>query len=110
MRDLRNPYSALKYLLEREYARIGFDRNTGRLSYKDNTGDGSWEESMADRNNWVREEMSTCCIRHSIKDRSANYCSNCGVGVNGIVTWINIERIEYQDSISEKVGKEYLLE
>ena len=76
---MRNPNDVVKFLHYHNYdsaKRITDER----IAYRDGSGDGFWENYVAYKYGWVREEIGKCCIKTSAKSKEINFCRSCGVG------------------------------
>lgn len=89
MADLKIPEMVVAYLISKGYKKphVVSPRGNPVISFAENFGDGSWEKVIAYMNNWAPQERLICCRFFSQDKPESNYCSQCGAGINGTVTY-----------------------
>jgi len=65
--------------MEHKYDTILALETQGMVSFASESGDGEWE-AYADLHKWMYKENNDCCLPQK---EIANFCDQCGAGVNG---------------------------
>lgn len=109
MEDLRDPELARDFLKENGYVLTrGCNHDVPHITYKTRTGNGLWEgdadnPGVASENGWNRREKSTCCAYNEKQKIGANYCGDCGNGINGNVMWVRMNEEDDFDRLIEEL-------
>ncbi len=88
MKNLRNPLDAKKYLKAHDYEDVLVPcQEKPRISFRDGSGDETWENDVAEINDWQRDERGDCCFESQNLDNNTRYCAQCGIGINKTVSY-----------------------
>lgn len=88
-RSLEDADSAMRYLSSEGYVGIKREGTLVKpvISHMANPIPGEWENHVAGENGWIMAERGDCCLRMMGKDKDARFCSQCGIGIRGVISW-----------------------
>jgi len=87
MTDCKDLKSAEKYLVGHNYLEVQAHEANQTVGYKGKSGDETWESGVAAENDWFKQEPSKCCLKNAKLGSNFRYCSDCGTGINGTLSW-----------------------
>ena len=90
------------YLVEHSYKSIIKQETGDMISFVRATGDDSWESEYSAQNGWSYEKNSPCC---QSRNRDANFCCDCGAGVNGRDVYYHRDRFNLSGGDSTDESK-----